>query len=244
MSTYDQKRELERDRQRYLTASYGFFGVPINNSHEDDLLATKGKDKGTTQQRDSSSSDDGSQATQVSTSPPEAPLETSNKKKVRPNAAAKLSGKNASKSRAATDGSISILAPNEMNVELVFDSAGGQEQKYHTSGLLDTGADDDWISEQLVEKLRLSRGEDPGRNEQLIDFNGQCLISRGTVDAYWRYGNSYCPVTFRIAADCPREIIFGYKTLFQRKIMRLNPHVISKPAAVLVKNKAKPSKGK
>jgi hypothetical protein len=243
MSTNGDKRELERDRQRYLKMSYGLFGVPINNSHEDDLLATKGKDKGTTQQRDSSSSDDGSQTTQMSTSP-EAPLETSNKKQIRPNAAAKLSGKNAGKSRTATDDSISFLAPNEMNVELVFDSAGGQEQKYRSSGLLDTGADDDWISEQLVEKLRLSRGEDPGHNEQLIDFNGQRLISRGTVNAHWRYGNSYWPVIFRIAADCPREIIFGYKTLFQRKIMGLNPHVISKPAAVLVKNKAKPGKGK
>jgi hypothetical protein len=86
------------------------------------------KNKGTTQQRDSSSGD-GSQATQMPTSPPETPLETSNKKQIRPNAAAKLSGKNTGKSRAATDDSISILAPNEMNVELVFESAGGQEQK-------------------------------------------------------------------------------------------------------------------
>jgi len=51
MSTDDEKRELERDRQRYLKMSYGLFGLP----NSDDLLATKRKDKGTTQQRDSSS---------------------------------------------------------------------------------------------------------------------------------------------------------------------------------------------
>jgi hypothetical protein len=240
----EDRRKLERDRERYMKFTYTTSGIPTSNSHEDILLGTKGKDSCTTQQRQGSSDDDGSQTTQTSTSPPETPREISNKMKTRPNVSAKVGGKNAGKSRTATDDGIRLLAPNEMKVELVFDSAGSQEQKYLSSGLLDTGADDDWISEKLVEELKLSRGEDPGCDEQLIDFNGQRLISRGTVDAHWRYGNYYWAIVFRIAADCPRDIIFGYKTLFKLEIMKLSPHVISKPAAVLVKKKAKPTKGK
>lgn len=48
---------------------------------------------------------------------------------------------------------------------------------------------------------------------------------------------------FRVAACPPRDIIFGYQTLFEHNIMILNPEYRAKSAATLVKNQKKPDKG-
>jgi hypothetical protein len=151
-----------------------------------------------------------------------------------------LTDKSIGKLRAIQDDD---LDANEMIVNLSFQCPTGPEQKHEGSALLDTGVEDDWIAESLARQLRLPRLEDSNLDEKLLDFNSRRLTSLGLVEAIWRRGHQTFILELRVAESPPRDIIFGYQTLFKHKVVTLNPKHRGKPAAPLVKDKRKPSKG-
>ena len=157
------------------------------------------------------------------------------------NASAESTDKNIEESRAIQNND---LDANEMIVNLSFQCPTGPEQKHEGSALLDTGVEDNWIAEGLARQLRLPRLEDdPNADEQLLDFNSRRLTSLGLIEAIWRRGHQTFILELRVAESPPRDIILGYQTLFKHKVVILNPRYRGTPAAPLVKDKRKASKG-
>ncbi|KAL9111749.1 MAG: hypothetical protein Q9227_003808 [Pyrenula ochraceoflavens] len=105
-------------------------------------------------------------------------------------------------------------------------------QHFEANILLDTGCTGDWISNRLVQQLRLPVKEDNG--DVYSPINGASFSSMGLVRLSWALnsGHQYLATDFHILRASPYDIIIGWETLI--KLGLVDGSSGGKPIGVIV----------
>lgn len=104
---------------------------------------------------------------------------------------------------------------------------------YGAVATLDTGSDENWISQDVVDRLRLKVFN--GLLSKFKTFNGEIGESDSAVRATWsRHGRGTSHITFfRVVSNAPFDILFGRNFLLSGEVDFFSTEF--EPSSVLVK---------
>jgi hypothetical protein len=105
-------------------------------------------------------------------------------------------------------------------------------QWYGVIATHDTGSDENWISQEVVDRLRLEVTK--GLVTRWKTFSGETAVSDSTVRATWcnsGTGISYANV-FRVIPNAPFDVLFGRNLLFSGEVSFYTEEL--KPGSVLI----------
>jgi hypothetical protein len=105
-------------------------------------------------------------------------------------------------------------------------------QWYGVIATHDTGSDENWISQEVVDRLRLEVTK--GLVTKWKTFSGETNVSDSTVRATWcnsGTGISYANV-FRVIPNAPFDVLFGRNLLFSGEVSFFTKEL--KPGSVLI----------
>jgi hypothetical protein len=105
---------------------------------------------------------------------------------------------------------------------------------YGAIATLDTGSDENWISQELVDRLRLAVHK--GLVTRWKTFNGETFASDSTVRATWcgsGAGVSHANL-FRVVLDAPFDVLFGRNLILSGDINLSNMASECRPVLITV----------
>jgi hypothetical protein len=105
-------------------------------------------------------------------------------------------------------------------------------QWYGVIATHDTGSDENWISQEVIDRLRLEVTK--GLVTRWKTFSGETAVSDSTVRATWcksGTGISYANV-FRVIPNAPFDVLFGRNLLFSGEVSFFTERL--KPGSVLI----------
>jgi hypothetical protein len=125
---------------------------------------------------------------------------------------------------------------SNINLHSTFDG-----QWYGVIATHDTGSDENWISQEVVDRLRLEVTK--GLVTRWKTFSGETAVSDSTVRATWcnsGTGISYANV-FRVIPNAPFDVLFGRNLLFSGEVSFFTEEL--KPGSVLINIKPRKEEG-
>lgn len=121
-----------------------------------------------------------------------------------------------SDSTVSTVGRLDPLPSAKQNKRMIKLSFSNQKV-WEGEALFDTGSEENWMSKALSKQLQLPLN--PHLEASYVGIQGEDMTSSMSVQGTWHWDHQTHSVTFRIAANPPISVIFGYPFLKKMKLV-------------------------